>query len=64
MREWALNLLNFPVSSIVCGWGCMQGGGVQVQTCRSVHKLSHYSVISGHGDESKVPCWEEQRKAK
>ena len=42
----------------------MQGGGVQVQTCRSVHKSSHYSVISGHGDESKVPCWEEQRKAK
>ena len=24
----------------------MRGGGVQVQTCRSVHKSSHYSVIS------------------
>lgn len=23
-----------------------EGGGVQVQTCRSVHKSSHYSVIS------------------
>ena len=46
MREWALDLLNFPVSSIVYGGGCMRGGGVQVQTCRSVHKSSHYSVIS------------------
>ena len=46
MREWALDLLNFPVSSIVYGWGCMRGGGVQVQTCRSVYKSSHYSVIS------------------
>lgn len=42
MREWAVNLLNFPVGSIAYGWGCMQGwrcAGTDMPECTYVITL-------------------------